>query len=245
MNNKIYFNIPEYGGLYIDYIILEEAFPILFVLKNYHNDFFISLCYEIKDKQSWILNKVDIKHLVDLFTGKIDLRNIFLYNKNENKIIINMNYDTEYETFQYVSENNLIDMKILFDESDFLDNEDGEYTEYINKLKNCNNENHYVVVIDEKIDFSKIIEKNIEEIENKLLSINELESEVDFYFRLSIIRKNQYNRNMNSLPYFLKKINTFIKIIPNYCTTKNISTKGIQIDSKNMDQFYQIYVGVE
>lgn len=244
MDNKIYFNIPKYGGLYIDYIILEESFPILFVLKNYRNDFFISLCYEIKDKQSWILNKVDIKHLVDLFTGKIDLRNIFLYNKNESKIIINMSYDTKYETIKYVSENNLINMGILFDESDFLDNEDGEYTEYLRKLNNINNKNNYIFIINKNIDSNEIIKRNFEGVES-LLSIDELELYVDFCFKLdSFVNINKYNRHKNYLSYLIKKNLIYSKLISNTYSQKNVSIKERQIDFTNINKLYKVYIGV-
>lgn len=88
MENKVYFsNVQEYGNLVIDYIFNEyEQEPVLFTLKDTKGNFFISVCYEMREKKEWLVSKVTIQNIIDLINKEIDIYSCF----HTEKTIINI-----------------------------------------------------------------------------------------------------------------------------------------------------------
>lgn len=133
MSDFIYFkNIPKYGNLYMDYIIVEEDYPLLFILRDDYNRF-ICFCFEMSEQQSWIINKVTISNIKDLLTDKMDMREPFLVENDDKKIIIHRNKNDEY-TYELADKKYIVDNDIIPDEGDYLEVGENEFKEYIDSL---------------------------------------------------------------------------------------------------------------
>lgn len=131
---KIYFNnVLDYGDLYFDCSLVEDDFPILFIVKNKKDERFICACFEIKNQQSWVLNKINVQEIEELLTNLIDIRQAFLLdNDNGRKLIISEKKDDQ--KVKIVDKNYLINKNIILDEGDYLEAEENEFSDYLNLI---------------------------------------------------------------------------------------------------------------
>ena len=79
MLKEIYFeNVLKFGDLYLDKVLNEfEEENIIFTCTDNSGDIFLSVCYEFRFKLKFILCKITINNLIELFTKQIDLYTIF------------------------------------------------------------------------------------------------------------------------------------------------------------------------
>lgn len=149
MKDLVYFkDVIGYGDLYIDYIIIEDDYPLLFILKNKHNDRFICSCFEIIKQQSWVINKVTISDIKDLLTDKIDIRKAFLFDNDNKKIIVHKK-NNKY-IYKIVDKEYIINNDIIPDEGDYLESDENEFNEYIINLKK--DENNFELLYKNKLE---------------------------------------------------------------------------------------------
>lgn len=145
-NYPFFYATNAYPDLYVDKVLFEYDYYSYYILTDKKHNYFVSHCYEVEERQSWIINKIDIFKLVDFLSNKIDIRDVFLCN-NEKKIIITRNYIDGKESYKEIRNDEIKEMDILPDKNVFIDLDEEEYKDYINKLKEY--------VLEEKIVCSK------------------------------------------------------------------------------------------
>lgn len=76
MMNELYFkNVPQFGDLYLDYVFHEfEGEPILFTCTNKNNKIFICTCFEIREKQEWLVAECSLETLEEMIDNSIDVK---------------------------------------------------------------------------------------------------------------------------------------------------------------------------
>ena len=133
-NYPFFYATNAYPDLYVDKVLFEYDYYSYYILTDKKHNYFVSHCYEVEERQSWIINKIDIFKLVDFLSNKIDIRDVFLCN-NEKKIIITRNYIDGKESYKEIRNDEIKEMDILPDKNVFIDLDEEEYKDYINKLK--------------------------------------------------------------------------------------------------------------
>lgn len=139
--NPYFTDVPKFGDLHVDEILLEDVYPILFTLKNEDGELFLCLCCEIRNEQRWILNPISNKNLIALLTNMLTIRKAFT-DGAENKIVAVRDYSTEQDTFKIIPVQKL-DPDDLPSEDELLDADDGEFNDYIERLESFNQANIY------------------------------------------------------------------------------------------------------
>lgn len=76
---KKFIKLDHYGQLYIDKILFESYFPIIFTCINDNKDIFISVCCQNNEKGcKWLLGKTNAKSIVQMLQDKITVRQLLL-----------------------------------------------------------------------------------------------------------------------------------------------------------------------
>lgn len=83
----------KYGILYIDKILFESAYPIIFTAKNQKEELFLCVCCQGNEKGfKWLVGKTDPVSIIDMLQDKITVRDVLL-KKSFGKISVD--YDKE------------------------------------------------------------------------------------------------------------------------------------------------------
>jgi len=160
--------------LYIDKIIFESYFPIIFTCKDDKNNIYMCVCCQNNEKGiKWLVGKTDSKSIVKVLEDKITIREVLLYNSEERISIeyINGDYNVEYNNSDW-KENSIYlpkkDSYIYADEGEF--DEEIKYFQSLDLI--CYDENEYVGVSDiqELFEMDLLYEKftNTIEVSGKL-----------------------------------------------------------------------------
>lgn len=157
----------ELGCIYLRYVFVYfEEEPLIFISINDKNDLFLCLCYDIRNKQDWVMSKTNIKIIKQLIYRDISIYEAFKA-VDDNKWLISYNgKDTSIINvlFNSIDNDSILPPKNLklkvFDVYDELN--------FINTLENGNtnvmiNENIYEILsnINTK-DFHKVFDNLIE-----------------------------------------------------------------------------------
>ena len=160
--------------LYIDKIIFESYFPIIFTCKDDKNNIYMCVCCQNNEKGiKWLVGKTDSKSIVKVLEDKITIRELLLHNTEEHISIeyINGDYSVEYNNSDW-KENSIYlpkkDSYIYADEGEF--DEEIKYFQSLDLI--CYDENEYVGVSDiqELFEMDLLYEKftNTIEVSGKL-----------------------------------------------------------------------------
>lgn len=160
--------------LYIDKIIFESYFPIIFTCKDDKNNIYMCVCCQNNEKGiKWLIGKTDSKSIIKVLEDKITIRELLLYNSEEHISIeyINGDYNVEYNNSDW-KENSIYlpkkDSYIYADEGEF--DEEIKYFQSLDLI--CYDENEYVGVSDiqELFEMDLLYEKftNTIEVSGKL-----------------------------------------------------------------------------
>lgn len=138
--NPYFKNVPKIGNLILDYIFVENGYPILFVCKTEENDLYICLCREIYGRQKWVISEINLNILEKLIQNKISVYDAF--KKHEGKAaLIFWSREKTSEDYTVFSSCKDIEDKDLPDKDFYLDDE-GESEGYLKQVKNrINNDN--------------------------------------------------------------------------------------------------------
>lgn len=134
MNQKsCYFtNVPSYGNLYIEQILFEDEYPILFTLHNRNNSIkFICSCCEIRNEQRWILTPVDIQNLIPMLRDKMTIHDLFSSSRYDSFIVRWYKGNKEFNYTKITS--GFLPEEDLPRKGYYLE-ADGEFEEYANVL---------------------------------------------------------------------------------------------------------------
>ena len=183
---KVFIKTKKYGTLYIEKIIFESYFPIIFTCVNELNQLFFVVCSKNnKEGCKWLIGKTEAENIIQLLKNQISVRDILLHSTDRLSVdYINNEYIIN-DSDEDFSENSIYLPKI----DSVLDAEDGEfdeeieyystkvkceykpelYTNLINSVDTINNENGTII---EELNTLKIqLEKTIvhSEILNELI----------------------------------------------------------------------------
>lgn len=132
--NPYFSNVPSIGDLEMDYIIVENDCPIVFICKDKKDQIYFCNCVTMVEIQKWLITRVNEDILKEYFNNKIS--NYQIFNNSKNKIfVVTWSYECLKENYKIVSNNNLNDDE-LPQKNSFLDAEPGEFDDYLNILKN-------------------------------------------------------------------------------------------------------------
>lgn len=130
--NPYFKNVPKMGNLEMDYIFLENGYPVLFTCKN-QNRIFLCICRTVIDVQKWVISEINVQTLSNLINNVTSIYEAFKSGKNYACIVKwdKVNKQEEYEVLKcsMLSDSDLPKKNV------FLDDE-GESLEYLNKVKN-------------------------------------------------------------------------------------------------------------
>ena len=129
ISNPYFLDIPEYGDLTMEYIIVEYSHPILFVLLDEIGHRYLCVCCDIRTEQRWIVNRIKCEDLLKLFSNDLSLEDAFKIGEHK-KVVAVRNYQNKRESYRLVDFGE-IDNDDLPVPGEFLDAEEGEYEEYI------------------------------------------------------------------------------------------------------------------
>ena len=76
---KKFIKLDSYGQLYIDKILFESYFPIIFTCINDNKDIFISVCCQNNEEGcKWLLGKTNGESVVRMLRDEITIRQLLL-----------------------------------------------------------------------------------------------------------------------------------------------------------------------
>ena len=131
--NPYFKNVPGYGDLKMEQVIVDYVYPLLSVLKDDLSRRYLCMCFDTRGAQQWLITPILNNALAALLENKIKLASPF-EDPHSRKILVNMDYRTKAETFQ-VLDACQVPKEDIPEAGEYLDAEPGEWDEYIRTLK--------------------------------------------------------------------------------------------------------------
>lgn len=130
--NPYFKNIPNIGSLVLDYIFIEDGYPILFTCTS-NEKFYLCLCRTLTPEQKWIISEIEFQDLKKMIENKISIRDAFKANSTGKSCIAKWNENFISESYQVIPTSHLT-LTELPENDVFLDDEDAEL--YLNQVEN-------------------------------------------------------------------------------------------------------------
>lgn len=105
MSKEIYFqNVLNIGDLYLDKVLnVFEDENVVFICTDKDNNYYFSVCYEFRERISWILCRIDnLQELIETLLKSTDMYTLF--NKASTDLI-EITYENDIENSRYVKFN--------------------------------------------------------------------------------------------------------------------------------------------
>lgn len=136
MASKPYFqNVPSYGDLRIDYILVDYDYHLLFTLKNDQDQYFICTCFDTRGAQQWLLSPISVNRLLNLLQNQIPIHTAFL--GSDRIIHAKLDYKTREEVFTTLPVSNT-PREWLPTPGEYLNPDPDEFDDYIKILDSEN-----------------------------------------------------------------------------------------------------------
>lgn len=132
-NNPFFTDVPGVDDLNWEEIIVDDICPIFFTLISEKGQRYISVCCELYKEQRWIVAPISNIGLIELLTNKLSMRDAFFTQSSEECIIAHWSKDDPVLRYEKVAQNEFPEQDLPLDE--MLEAEDGEFAEYIQKIK--------------------------------------------------------------------------------------------------------------
>lgn len=130
---KPYFeNIPLIGDLVLDYIFMENGYPILFTCYKDEN-LYLCLCRTIYEEQKWIISEITSDILERMLRNELSIHDA-LRNGFGKACVARWKKETPRETFEVMSSDRLKETDLP--EKTVLLDDEGESQEYLEIVKN-------------------------------------------------------------------------------------------------------------
>lgn len=138
---KEFIKLDKYGQLYIDKVLFESYFPIIFTCINDKKDIFIGVCCQNNEKgYKWLLGKTNGISVVRMLRDEITIRQLLL-ECSSGKISV------DYVESGYIVAYNNSDWNensaYLPKEDSYMFAEDGEFEDEINYFSSLDYHVHY------------------------------------------------------------------------------------------------------
>lgn len=139
--NPYFSNIPQMGDLILDYIFVEDGYPILFVCKSYER-YFLCVCRTLIPAQKWIVSEILLDDLKKLLKGEIDIHDAFISNKNGKSCIVKWR-PTAIKVKYRVRPTSSLNLNEIPEKGIFLDEDEiGNYLEQLENRVSVEEENN-------------------------------------------------------------------------------------------------------
>lgn len=131
--------IPAFRSVRLDTVLFESKYPVMFTCRNGEDIYLFICCLVSADKLKWIGTKTDYNTLIRLLENGITIRDAFL-NVTDEKLLIE--YDGRKISCAICNSEDIPD-KLLPTAGEYMDAEEGEFTEEIHLFKVRNNNYEY------------------------------------------------------------------------------------------------------
>lgn len=139
--NPYFSNIPQMGDLILDYVFVEDGYPILFVCKADEN-YFLCICRTLRPEQKWVVSEILLDDLKKLIKGEIDIHDAFISNRKGRSCIVKWSASIIKEQYQVIPTLSL-DLNEIPSKGIFLDeDETGNYLEQLENRESVKEENN-------------------------------------------------------------------------------------------------------
>jgi len=138
---KEFIRLDKYGQLYVDKVLFESYFPIIFTCVNDNKDIFICICCQNNEKGcKWLLGRTDGKSIVRVLRDEITIRQLLLeYSSGK----ISVDYAGNGYAVAYNNSDWDENSPYLPKEDSYMYAEDGEFEEEINYFSSMDYDMHY------------------------------------------------------------------------------------------------------
>lgn len=130
--NPYFKNMPKFGNLQLDYIFVENGYPILFTCKN-GDLLYLCLCVDNYKVQKWVISPTNTEIITDLLKDNISVYSALKENDSYG-CIATWKYGSTKESYEIIKcrcfDDNILPSK------DFLLEDDGDSNDYLEILKN-------------------------------------------------------------------------------------------------------------
>lgn len=130
--NPYFKNVPGFGDLKMEQVIVDYVYPLLSVLRDKKGGRYLCMCFDTRGAQQWLVTPVSIQALTALLKNEVTLSSPF-EDPHTLKMRIVMDYHTRQEFFQGLTAKQ-IPKEELPEPGEYLDAEPGEWAEYIKML---------------------------------------------------------------------------------------------------------------
>jgi len=132
MSNPYFRDVPKYGDLYMEQVIVDYDYPLLSVLRDGSGNRYLSMCFDTRGCQQWLITSIINQNLVELLTNRMAL-DIPYRNAPSSVIHAVRDYTTKAETFHELAPEDVPD-EFLPRKGEYLDAEEGEWRGYVTRL---------------------------------------------------------------------------------------------------------------
>lgn len=138
---KEFIKLELYGQLYIDKVLFESYFPIIFTCINDNKEIFISVCCQNNEKGcKWLLGKTNGVSIIRMLKDEITIRQLLLECSSEK---ISVDYVENSYIVAYNNSDWNENSPYLPKEDSYMYAEDGEYKEETNYFSLMDDHVHY------------------------------------------------------------------------------------------------------
>ncbi len=129
-----YFNdVPRYGNLIMEQIIVDYVYPLLSVLKDVNGKRYLCVCFDTRGTQQWIVSPIISSVLIRLLRNKITLEAAF--RKTDDAIVyVSRDYDLKMDSYKMMQPDEVPE-EYLPAKGEYLDAEIDEWEDYIIEIK--------------------------------------------------------------------------------------------------------------
>ena len=125
-------NIPQIGDLILDYIFVEDGYPLLFTCVAKER-IFLCLCRTLTPEQKWVLSEIQLQDLEKLIRNELCIKDVFKSYIGGKSCIVKWRKEFVSEQYEVIPTAYLPDEE-LPSKDIFLDDEDSEI--YLEQVKN-------------------------------------------------------------------------------------------------------------
>lgn len=130
-----FIKLDEWGELYIDKILFEAGYPVLFTCINGNRDLFICVCCQNNENGTkWLISKTTAGHVAKMLENGMTIRELFLEDE-ENRFSVNA-LGGEIEIVKNDKKDWSKDSIYPPKANEYMDAEDGEVEEEIRYFEN-------------------------------------------------------------------------------------------------------------
>ena len=125
-------NVPKYGNLSVEQVLVEYVYPLLSVLKDSAGSRFICMCFDTRGTQQWLIAPISPSNLIKLLTNRLTLKDSFV--KDTDTVVYAFrNYETKTDSFLPMAPEK-VPQEYLPEDSEYLDAEPDEWEAYIGRI---------------------------------------------------------------------------------------------------------------